>query len=529
MAAGGFDEQIGQCLRAARAVRQAHQQIETPRAGIAAFDDLGDALALDHLLHRAQHVAGGHAVACRLFVIEADFQLRNQHLFFNLQIGHAGNFRKPLAQIARETAQGVEIVAIHFQRDLCAHAGEQVIEAMRDRLADVGRGRQRCQSAADVGDDVFTAARGGFEIHIHFGVMHALGMFVEFGAAGAPPGFRHFRYTRHQLFGERADAVGFGQRGARIKQHIDRQRTFVERRQERARKERHADRHQHHQRQRAREQGARMTKRPIQQLRIVALEPHDERAVAGMKLFHVRQQIVGHHRRQGHRDNHAGEDGNDVSDTERRKQPAFDTRQHKQRHEHEHDNHRRVNDGRAYFQRGRRDHLGHRARHRRSAIQFQAPQHVLDADHGIVHQFANSNGEPAERHGVDRQTEILENQRSCQQRHRNRHQRDDGGAHVQQEQEQDHRDQDRAIAQGLFHIVYRIFDEVGLLEEKGRCIDAFGQILAQFGNGFFDLAREAHAVGGRLLLHRQDYRRFALVTAIAAFGGRCHFHVGELL
>jgi hypothetical protein len=55
MAAGGFDQQVGQRLRArARPFGQAHQQVEAA----VALDDLGDALALDHLLQAAQQAPG---------------------------------------------------------------------------------------------------------------------------------------------------------------------------------------------------------------------------------------------------------------------------------------------------------------------------------------------------------------------------------------------------------------------------------------------------------------------------------------
>jgi hypothetical protein len=48
------------------------------------------------------------------------------------------------------------------------------------------------------------------------------------------------------------------------------------------------------------------------------------------------------------------------------------------------------------------------------------------------------------------------------------------------------------------------------LNRKAGRFDAGRQALAQLGDGFFHFAGQGHAVGGRLLLHRQDHRRLAL-------------------
>jgi hypothetical protein len=123
----------------------------------------------------------------------------------------------------------------------------------------------------------------------------------------------------------------------------------------------------------------------------------------------------------------------------------------------------------------------------------------------------------------------MEDQRRGQQRHRNRHQRNQRGAHVEQEHEEDHSHQDGAVAQRLLDVVHRMLDEVGLLEQEGRWFESLGQALAEFGHRFLDLAGQFDAVGSRLLLHRQDHCRLALVTAVAALDGRGELHVRHLL
>jgi hypothetical protein len=65
--------------------------------------------------------------------------------------------------------------------------------------------------------------------------MHALGMFIEFRPAGAPPDALHLRHIHDQAFGDQPDPVALGQRNAGVEQQVDGQRALVERRQERAR------------------------------------------------------------------------------------------------------------------------------------------------------------------------------------------------------------------------------------------------------------------------------------------------------
>ena len=209
--------------------------------------------------------------------------------------------------------------------------------------------------------------------------------------------------------------------------------------------------------------------------------------------------------------------------------PSFDTGQREQRHEHQHDDYGGIDDGRAHFQRRGGDHLRHWAWRRGQTVQLEPAQHVFDTDHGIVDQFADGDGQAAEGHGVDRQAEVMEDQRRGQQRHRDRHQRNDGGADIEQEQEQDHRNQDGPVAQRFLDVVHRVLDEVGLLEEEVGRFDPLGQAFAQFCDSLFDFASKGHAVGGGLLLHRQDDCRLASVTAIAALDCRRQPDVGQLL
>ena len=49
-----------------------------------------------------------------------------------------GNGGQPFLQVRGQAAQGVQVVAVDLQRNLRAHAGQQVVEPVRNRLADAG-------------------------------------------------------------------------------------------------------------------------------------------------------------------------------------------------------------------------------------------------------------------------------------------------------------------------------------------------------------------------------------------------------
>ena len=77
------------------------------------------------------------------------------------------------------------------------------------------------------------------------------------------------------------------------------------------------------------------------------------------------------------------------------------------------------------------------------SVFLQAPQHVLNADHSVIDQAADGDGQTTQGHGVDRQAEIVEDQRRHENRHRDSGQRDHRRAQGAQEEEQDDGDEDR--------------------------------------------------------------------------------------
>ena len=134
-------------------------------------------------------------------------------------------------------AQRIEVVAEDFERDLGAHARQHVVEPVRDRLADIERDRQHGKALAEVGDDRALLRARGFEVDVDLGGMHAFGVLIELGTAGAPADRFHLRHVENEPLGDQADPVGFGERDAGIEQRVDGEGALVEGRQEGARQQ----------------------------------------------------------------------------------------------------------------------------------------------------------------------------------------------------------------------------------------------------------------------------------------------------
>jgi hypothetical protein len=101
-------------------------------------------------------------------------------------------------------AQRVEVVAENLDGDLRTHAGEHVVDAVRDRLADGNGRRQVDQAGADVRRDLAHRAghfRCRLQADIQFADMDAFGMLVEFRPAAASPDVHHLGHRLDQHLG----------------------------------------------------------------------------------------------------------------------------------------------------------------------------------------------------------------------------------------------------------------------------------------------------------------------------------------
>ena len=187
-----------------------------------------------------------NAIARRGVEIDPHLDLRRQHLFLDFQIGQPRNLCQPLAQQAGLRPQGIEILTDDADGDLRPHAGEHVVDAVGNRLAEAKAGRQVLQTLADVGIDHLLGAATRFQLDLEFRHMHTLGVLVQLGPAGAPPHVFQFRQPAQGMFGRLGNADRLRQRRPRIEAQAEGDRAFVERRQESGREEGHGQRRQHH-------------------------------------------------------------------------------------------------------------------------------------------------------------------------------------------------------------------------------------------------------------------------------------------
>ena len=116
--------------------------------------------------------------------------------------------------------QDVEIVAVELDADLGLHAGEHLRDDVLQRLfGGDDRAGNLGQFLAHVGQDFLAAAaRVRVEADDDFRHVHALGVLVEFGPAGAAAEGNHAANVLQPLFDHAGDPVGGLQRVAR-RQH----------------------------------------------------------------------------------------------------------------------------------------------------------------------------------------------------------------------------------------------------------------------------------------------------------------------
>ena len=276
---------------------------------------------------------------------------------------------------------------------------------------------QHGEARADVGDDLLAAAARALQVDVDLRRVHAFGVLVELGAPGAAADGLHLRHLQDQALGDEPDAIGLGKRDARPQQHGDRKRSLVEGRQERARQKRRAECSDADRKDRCHHHEGLLPEGPVEQTPVAGLEHAHEPGVAMAQAPHLRQQVVAKDRRQGDRGDEAGQDRDDVGHAQRREQPPLDAGEREQGDEHQDDDGGGVDDARAHLLGRLGDDGKRRRRLRLGPVLAQAPEHVLDADDGVIDQLADGDRESAQRHGVDGEAEQLE--------HDHRHQHGD--------------------------------------------------------------------------------------------------------
>ena len=243
--------------------------------------------------------------------------------------------------------------------------------------------------------------------------------------------------------------------------------------------------------------------RPGQQRDVGPLEMSKQESVM-VPAAAAREQIVAQDGRQGNRHQETAENRDDVGDAQRREQAAFKARHGKQRHEDKNDDDRRIEHTGADFLARLGDHLQDRARIAPDAVFAEPAQDVLDIDNGIVDEFADRDGEAAQRHRVDRQSQSLECDEGHDKGQRNRRERNEGRSQVHQKNHQNQRHHHGRLDQCPLQAADRRFDEACLAELNVGRRDAGRQRLLHELQGLLNLMGQRHRIGPRLLLDRQD-------------------------
>ena len=351
----------------------------------------------------SQQLGGRQAVPTRFVVVDLHLDLRRQHLLFDFQVDDARQRGEPLAQRLGLATQRVQVVAINLDGDLRPHATQQVVNAVADGLANANGGGQAGNAAADVGVDLGHTALTGLEAQVQLRHMHALGVFVQLGPAGAAADVLDLRNAAQRLFSHGANAGGFGQRGARVQPQPDQRHPFIEGRQKRGREQRHRRSRQQHRHPSRRQVAARRGQHMGQATGVARLDPRLHLGVPMVQTFDAGQQVVRHHRRDSDGHQHGRQQRHDVGHRQRLHQPAFHARQEEQRQQHQRDDDGGVHDGRTHLDRGLGDQLqwAEALVGVRSAVFFQPPEHVFHAHHRVIDQLTNGNRQAAQCHGVD--------------------------------------------------------------------------------------------------------------------------------
>ena len=118
---------------AQRVVREAHDDLKAAvalehEAGVAAADG-----GPDHVLHRRQ----AEPAPGDLGLVDLDLQERQAGGLLDLDVSAPSTVRSTSAIRLRGRSIALEVVAEHLDREVLAHAGDQLVEAHLDRLGEV--------------------------------------------------------------------------------------------------------------------------------------------------------------------------------------------------------------------------------------------------------------------------------------------------------------------------------------------------------------------------------------------------------
>ena len=343
-------------------------------------------------------------------------------------------------------------------------------------------------------------------------------MLVALGAAGAASDGAHLGDFPEEVFGDTADAGTFLQRGAGGGEDEDGGAAFVEWREEFPAEEWHEREGAEEGDQHEGEDGFWNAKADRENAGDEPFEKTHDRAVLRMRhAFHVGKKVGAERRRDGDGDEQAGGDGDDVGEAKWGEDAAFDATEREEGNENQNDDECGEDDGISHLAAGGKHDSGDGLGIGREAVLAQAAEDIFDIHDGVVHQLANRDGEAAEGHGVDAEAEPFENDERDQKRQGNGGERDEGRSEIQEKQQQDDRNHDAPIAEGLFHIRNGALDEVCLAEDVVVDSDALGQGGTEGFEFLLDRTGELDGVGAGLFGDGEHDARLAVDARLAAF------------
>ncbi len=138
---------------------------------------------------------------------------------------------------------------------------------------------------------------------------------------------------------------------------------------------------------------------------------------------------------------------------------------------------------------------------------------VLDHDDRIVDHNPDREHQAKQRQIVEREPEHRHEEKSADQRHRNRHDRNDGGAPGLQEQDDDQDDQDDRLDDGLGDGIDGLLDELGRVVDDG-VFEACRKFLRELVHCGFDLLGRRQRVRARQLVDGERNRRVEIAVGV---------------
>ena len=206
------------------------------------------------------------------------------------------------------------------------HAGEQVVDAVGDRLPHAGqRAGNFRHSRTDVGENFRSRADRGGEFEFDLCGVHLHHMLIALGAAGAAPDGADFGDFAQELLCDASEAGAFLERGSRGADDEHCRAALVEWREKFASQKRHEGHCAKKRHQDKREEGFGNPEADGEHTGDETFEKPHQEAVLGMRhLFHIRQKIGAERGGDSDGDKETGGDRDDVGQTQRRENPAFD-------------------------------------------------------------------------------------------------------------------------------------------------------------------------------------------------------------